>query len=105
MSTKRERTPKVAKTAIPKWKGTSQGPKILVGKPSSLREDGSVLPNKTPSTPTETSSSEDESSSEEESEYEDEISLKDVSEVCIFLLSSFLINKFVTTCPKLAHNR
>jgi hypothetical protein len=82
VSVKRERVPKVAKPPATKWKGSSHGPKILVGKPSSLREDGSAVATKVPSTPTETSTSEEESSSEEESEYEDEIMLKDVSEVC-----------------------
>ncbi|TVY73207.1 hypothetical protein LSUE1_G008369 [Lachnellula suecica] len=79
VSVKKERASKEAK--LSKWKGTSQGPKSA-NKLNSLREEGGVKsPNKSPSTPTESSSSE-ESSSEEESEYEeDTMPVMDIKEV------------------------
>ena len=78
------KTSKEAKPAVHKYKGTSQGLRLVHDKLFTLRNDdtGSA---KLPSTPTETSSEEEESSSEEESEYEEDVGMlvKDISEVSL----------------------
>ena len=84
ISTKKKiKTLNEAKPFLSKYKGTSQGPKLVHGKSASLRRDDAGLSTvKSPSTPSESSSSAEESSSEEESEYEeDELPVKDISEV------------------------
>jgi hypothetical protein len=80
-SAKRGRPPKEPKLLVSKYKGTSQGSRPLSDKVIKLREDGTSPGS--PSTTTETSSSEQESSSEEESEYEEEEEMEDISKVSI----------------------
>jgi hypothetical protein len=82
ISTKQKiKTPKEAKPPISKYKGTSQGPKLVHAKLASLRRDDTGL--STVKSPSESSSSAEESSSEEESEYEEdeELPVKDISQV------------------------
>jgi hypothetical protein len=73
----------VAKPSISRYQGTSQGPKLVHGKLASLRRDDAGLSTvKSPSRPSDSSSSAEESSSEEESEYEeDELPVQDISQV------------------------